>query len=333
MKNLIIFEYFTAYPTDYKNINKSVLSEGINMINKLADILSKNKINTKVYVLRNKKLQTLNKKNIYYLFTDKEKDWLKIIQRFDKKKTKIILIAPEFDNLLYQTAKRIYEFGFELLNSDLKSLQIFSSKLETSKYLRLRKIPYIENLKFEECISNNRNNNKTLVLKPSLSAGSEKIFIVKDKFSLVEIDKKINYSYIIQKYYKNHLGSFSMLCKNGNNILLTCNKHIIKIEKNEIKQIGSEFGKYENFRNEFQKLADQISNNFKGLYGFIGIDVVRDNKVWKILEINTRLTSSFVHTNKSYSYDLYKVIKMFYLRDILKSEFIPRLVNIKKVIF
>lgn len=331
MEKIIIFEYFTAYPTDYKNINKSVLSEGINMINKLAEILSKNKINTKIYVLRNKRLQTLNKKNIFYLFTDKEKDWLKIIQRFDIKKTKIILIAPEFDNLLYKTAERISEFGFELLNSDLESLQIFSSKLETSKYLRLRKIPYIENLKFEDCISGK--NNKTLILKPSLSAGSEKIFIIKDKLSLIEIDKKINYSYIIQKYYKDHLGSFSMLCKNGNNILLTCNKHIVKIEKNEIKQIGSEFGKYENFRNEFQKLADQISNNFKGLYGFIGIDVVMDNKVWKILEINTRLTSSFVHTNKSYSYNLYKVIKMFYLKDILTSEFIPRLVDIKKVIF
>ena len=330
MESLIIFEYFTANPQNNKNIDKSVLSEGKKMINKLAEILSQNTVNVTVYVIKNQMIKILKKKNISYLITDKKKDWFEVIKNFDKSKTKVILIAPETGNLLYKIAKKISESGFKLLNSDLNSLLIFSSKLETSKYLKRKNIPFIKDLKLKNCIHKGKND---LILKPEHSAGSENIFLIKDQFSLIDITKRINYSYIIQKYYKNHLGSFSMLCRNGSNILLTCNKHIIKLEKNKIKQLGSEIGAYEKFRNEFQKLADQISHNFQGLLGFIGVDVIMDKKVWKVLEVNSRLTSSFVHLNRSYDDNIFEVIKTLYLNDILDSGFIPKLTNVEKVEF
>ena len=102
MESLIIFEYFTANPQNNKDIDKSVLSEGKKMINKLAEILSQNTANVTVYVIKNQMIKTLKKKNISYLITDKKKDWFEVIKDFDKSKTKVILIAPETDNLLYK---------------------------------------------------------------------------------------------------------------------------------------------------------------------------------------------------------------------------------------
>ena len=57
------------------------------------------------------------------------------------------------------------------------------------------------------------------------------------------------------------------------------------------------------------------------------------NKVWRVLEVNSRLTSSFVHLNRSYDDNQYEVIKTLYLNDILDSGFIPKLTNVEKVEF
>ena len=90
-----------------------------------------------------------------------------------------------------------------------------------------------------------------------------------------------------------------MLCKNGKSKVICCNEQLLNLKKEKIQQVGCIMGGLEKYRNEIKILANKISNNFKGLFGIIGVDIVMENKKWLIIEINPRFTSAYSGLNKS----------------------------------
>ena len=85
------------------------------------------------------------------------------------------------------------------------------------------------------------------------------------------------------------------------------------INQNKVYQIGCVMGGLEKYREEIEILAKKISSNFKGLFGVVGVDIVREDKKWLILEINPRFTSSYCGLKKSYSDETINEITNFYL--------------------
>ena len=110
-----------------------------------------------------------------------------------------------------------------------------------------------------------------------------------------------------------------MICSNGKNILISCNEQIINRSNSRIKQIGTNFGKFEKYKEELKVLANNISSNYSGLFGYIGVDVVFEDNIWKVIEINTRFTSSYVGIERSYGKKLNKEIVKFYINKDLES--------------
>ena len=47
-------------------------------------------------------------------------------------------------------------------------------------------------------------------------------------------------------------------------------------------------GGLEKHRNEIESLANGLSKEFKGLFGVVGVDIVREKRRWLIIEINSR---------------------------------------------
>ena len=54
-------------------------------------------------------------------------------------------------------------------------------------------------------------------------------------------------------------------------------------------------------------------SKFSGLFGFVGVDIIKIENIWHILEINTRFTSSILGIEKSYGYEAIKKITNLYL--------------------
>ena len=305
MKKLILLEYFTSQSSILKNRNKEIFREALNLANSIIRNFIKSRDIEKIYVIRNKNLKTIESKKVKTYFTNPEISYTDILNRF-KKKSEVIIIAPETNNL----SSKIYSHvsrNHEVLGPNISSLNTFSSKTKMLMKLRRLNLPIVENYKL------NLNYKGKIIFKPDSSAGSENTFVTNKN----NYEKKKGY--LVQKFYNGKKGSFLMLCKNGKSKVICCNEQLLNLKKEKIQQVGCIMGGLEKHRNEIEIIANRISKNFKGLFGIVGVDIVIENKKWLIIEINPRFTSAYSGLNKSYSSLTIKDITDFYVHKKLNE--------------
>jgi len=305
MKKIILLEYFTSQSSILKSRDKEIFREALNLSNSIIRNFIKSRDIEKIYVIRNKNLKTIESKKVKTYFTNPEISYTDILKRF-KKKSEVIIIAPETNNL----SSKIYSHvsrNHEVLGPNISSLNTFSSKTKMLMKLRRLNLPIVENYNL------NLNYKGKIICKPDTSAGSENTFVINKN----NYEKKKGY--LVQKFYNGKKGSFLMLCKNGKSKVICCNEQLLNLKKEKIQQVGCIMGGLEKYRNEIKILANEISKNFKGLFGIVGVDIVMENKKWLIIEINPRFTSAYSGLNKSYSSLTIKDITDFYVHKKLND--------------
>ena len=305
MKKLILLEYFTSQSSILKNRDKEIFREALNLANSIIRNFIKSRDIEKIYVIRNKNLKTIESEKVKTYFTNPEISYTDILNRF-KKKSEVIIIAPETNNLSSKIYSHVSQ-NHKVLGSNISSLNIFSSKTKMLMKLRRLNLPIVENYKL------NLNYKGKIIYKPDTSAGSENTFVTNKN----NYEKKKGY--LVQKFYNGKKGSFLMLCKNGKSKVICCNEQLLNFKKKKIQQVGCIMGGLEKYRNEIKILANKISKNFKGLFGIVGVDIVMENKKWLIIEINPRFTSAYSGLNKSYSSLTIKDITDFYVHKKLND--------------
>ena len=299
MKKLILLEYFTSQSSILKSRDKEIFREALNLADSIIRNFIKSRDIEKIYVIRNKNLKTIKSKKVKTYFTDPETSYTDILKRF-KKKSEVIIIAPETNYLSSKIYSHVSQ-NHKVLGPNIPSLKTFSSKTKMLTRLKRLDLPIVENYKL------NLNYKGKIIFKPDTGAGSENTFVT----------NKNNYEnkkgYLVQKFYNGKKGSFLMLCKNGKSKVICCNEQLLNLKKEKIQQVGCIMGGLEKYRNEIKILANEISKNFKGLFGIVGVDIVMENKKWLIIEINPRFTSAYSGLNKSYSSLTIKDITDFYV--------------------
>ncbi len=313
---LIIFEYFTSQ--NKLNLNSSkIFIEALNLVNSIAKSLVKDANVKKIHLIGNNKLEGFIKnKKIFYHPLQKINAVFDSLKK-SKKQAKMILIAPETNKIYINLAKR-FRRRISLLNSDIKTIKMISSKIKTHDFLVKNKIPCIAIEK------TNKSCSSKLLKKPEYGAGSEEIEFVN------KIKKKRGFFF--QKFYPDEKGSFTMVCKNGEFIVLSCNKQCVEENKDSIRQVGLIIGGLEKYRDEIKVLANLISKSLPGLFGFIGVDIIRVKKSWKVLEINARFTSAHVGLQIAYGVGVKKIINGFYTKENLIKR-TPKLLKKKYTYF
>ena len=123
-----------------------------------------------------------------------------------------------------------------------------------------------------------------------------------------------------------------MICKGKSAEVLSCSEQITDIKNKKIVQKGLIIGGLEKYREDFEKISKKIISKFSGLFGFIGVDVIKIENVWHILEINTRFTSSLLGIESAYGYEAIKKITNLYLNKKIDTKKIE-LKKITKVFF
>ena len=305
MKKLILLEYFTSQSSILKNRDKEIFREALNLANSIIRNFIKSRDIDKIYVIRNKNLKTIESKKVKTYFTNPEISYTDILKRF-KKKSEVIIIAPETNNLSSKIYSHVSQ-NHRVLGPNISSLNTFSSKTKMLMKLRRLNLPIVENYKL------NLNYKGKIIFKPDTSAGSENTFVTNKN----NYEKKKGY--LVQKFYNGKKGSFLMLCKNGKSKVICCNEQLLNLKKEKIQQVGCIMGGLEKHRNEIEIIANRISKNFKGLFGIVGVDIVIENKKWLIIEINPRFTSAYSGLNKSYSSLTVKDITDFYVHKKLND--------------
>lgn len=197
------------------------------------------------------------------------------------------VIAPESEGILETIITYLDKEKITLINCDIMSVHIASDKLSCAQHLIKNGILTVQNLTQDEASAYMQ----SVVIKNRYGAGCDGLMRCgngKDALQLIDDYSK----WVVQPYLEgNHL-SISLLFSNHDVRVMSVNEQIIKGERELILQ-ACHVNAYP-INENIKILADKILHAFPGLKGYVGIDLIDMQGDYYVIDINPRLTSSFV---------------------------------------
>ena len=309
MLNLLIFESITA---NLKNIKKSpkLLSQkdfrsmkmqGNEMVEALySDLKQVKQLNI-----------TIGKQRIGETALDFFSD---IIPKIDL----VWVIAPESKSEL----ERFHIASKQKLwiGSDLQAIRLASNKLETKKYLKSLSINTPDEITFE---SLKKKNYTEAVYKPIDGAGTTDTYKIENKKNIISTLNKKPSCFFLEEWVEGTAYSVSLNCRlSGFDILSISKQHITSNHLGKLFYEGvepAESKMFKKLRDSILPILHLIVSNITGLRGFIGIDfILKENSQISIIEINPRLTCSYIGLSK-YNKDntAVKILNSFEIKDLV----------------
>lgn len=206
----------------------------------------------------------------------------------------VLPIAPETEEILWTLCLAVEKSGKHLLSSSSSAVAKTADKMKTFNILSHHHIPTVPSHLLDK--NPHFYAEEGTVIKERDGAGCENCFICsnEDDFERVLLSLHNPHNYIIQPFISGLSLSISALFKHGSGLVLCVNHQLISIHENQrLKLDGCEVN-YAIDKMEFQVIIDQIAHVFPGLWGYVGIDMIKRDKQLLIVEINPRLTSSYV---------------------------------------
>jgi len=290
--NILIFEYITGGGMVGEVLPDSLVSEGELMLNAVANDFAELP-NVQVSVLRDYRLQGVQVANEYTV--NLENGYHEIIESLENNIDALLLIAPESDAVLSKLCETYSNRNFILINSSAKITALVSDKLNTYKHLEGYNIPQIPTYELNN-ISTIQT--KKIVLKPRDGVGCEDVKLLTAPVRVNHFGIQENLSnYIAQPYIQGQSASLSLLCLQGECLLLSANLQIIEDVDNSLMLKQCVVNALE--RDRFFEFSKNLIKALPELQGYIGVDIIVTESEILLVEINPRLTTSYVGLNSS----------------------------------
>lgn len=347
-KNLFIFEYVSGGGFNQMEIPSSLFCEGYGMLKSI--ILDFKKLNLTISTLLDHRIFFLSS----YLKADNiketrvEDDYIELFKAEVKKCDYCFIIAPEFSRILYTLTKIVKDYNRKLLSVDLEGIQLGMSKFETYKFFKKNKIntPLTYRIPFKgksldfNFISQKFDELKSpIIIKPDDGVGAENIYYIESESQLSKfIHEHINKlekdrCYILQEFIEGEDLSISLIAHkelldkfDKNHLILAINSQNINIKNQKVK--SEYFGGYTPVNDLHIQISSILEKfDFTKFNGFFGIDFIRkaDNSIF-FIELNPRLTTSYIGVRKILSYNPTDVITNFNFK-LVDSEKSPININ------
>jgi len=200
-------------------------------------------------------------------------------------------IAPETGGALERLSRIATRRGKILLGSSPEAVAIAGSKRATFELLARHGIPAVET---RAAGSGLPETDSEWVAKPDDGAGAEQIWVFADRRALSDwLARKEHSSYVVQPYLPGEAASLSVLFRDGECSVLSCNRQDVGRTAGAFRYRGFSVGAREDARAGLEDIAGKIARALPGLFGYAGIDVVMTGRGPVVLEINPRLTTSY----------------------------------------
>ena len=248
----------------------------------------------------------------------------KILPELVRKSDICWLIAPETENCLYNLTDLFMQNASIFIGSNLNAVQITSSKLVTSNILENANISTPETKLLKDVIPDSKSG---WIIKPDDGVGAQNCIYLSDRFALREnVTIKENDNYIIQPFIEGEHMSMSLFVYNKNIQLLSCNKQEITLKNNLISLTGIGVNEFLSYKDQMRELAESIVSAIPGFSGYIGIDLIRSNNKFFVIDINPRFTTSYAGISASLGINITEKILNTFLRQEIQD------INLKKAI-
>lgn len=308
LQKILVFEFITGGGFSQQQLPESLAKEGLLMLQALVDELSSvsgvqltivldQRIEGFIQPKASTVVKISNKQCIYQLLAD-------LIEDSDS----VWPIAPEMHGELQKITRRVEQKSKRLLNSSSQAITICSDKLTTIQYLNKYSIATVDSVQLDEF---RQQFEMPWVIKPKDGVGCLNSHLVFNQQDFVHISRQLESKsdYLIQPYIKGDSLSLSCLFIGNKAWLICCNRQLVSIVngKFELKRCIVNIAT-ENHYN-YQQLINQIAHAISGLYGYAGIDIIQPEQTQAmVLEINPRLTTSYVGINQATGFNVAKAV-------------------------
>ncbi len=324
-ETIFIFEFIAGGGFNKEEIPSSLFCEGFGM---LKSIISDFKaLNFNVRTLLDHRITFLS----HFLQADKiinvnsDDHYLNFFKGLVRECKYCFIIAPEFSNILYNLTKIVKDNKKILLSIDLEGIELATSKILTHEFFKSNEIktprtfliPFKKQvLDIEFIIKKFKNFNCPIIIKPDDGIGAESIyyFETEDQISAFfqEKNDQIDFKrrYILQEFIEGEDLSISLIGTKINENKQAENPIIIGINYQNIfiKDLkkGSEYlgGITPIPLVNYEVIIDELESDIKKIHlpkfnGYFGVDFIRkDDKTIYFIEINPRLTTSYIGIRK-----------------------------------
>ncbi|MDA9718765.1 ATP-grasp domain-containing protein [Betaproteobacteria bacterium] len=228
------------------------------------------------------------------------------------------VIAPESDGELERfhiaSQKKLW------IGSGLHAIRLTSNKLETKKYLKSLGISTPDEITLK---SLRKNNYIKAVRKPLDGAGTTDTYIIENEKNIIHTLYKKQSYFFLEEWVEGTAYSVSLNCRLSGFDILSINKqhitvnHLGKLIYTGVEPVESKL--FKRLRENILPTLHLIVVNISDLRGFIGVDfILNENSQISIIEINPRLTCSYIGLSK-YNRDntAVKILNSFEIKDLV----------------
>ena len=198
----------------------------------------------------------------------------------------VLLIAPESDDLLAEFIAQLEDLQVRHLNCTSQSIAHCADKLKCEQTLAAAGLAVVRSLSAEDI----KQALGAYIIKPRSGVACEDLEIVQAEDLLT---RSIDFNEtLVQPLLQGKHASMSLLCWRGNARILSCNEQCFSqgtSPRLQLCRVNSE-----PISAALNELASAIAAAFPGLSGYVGVDYIETEQGIVIIEINPRLSSSYV---------------------------------------
>ncbi|MGQ9642050.1 MAG: ATP-grasp domain-containing protein [Candidatus Bathycorpusculaceae bacterium] len=305
--NLLVYEHASGGGFTNERIPLHMLSEGYGMLRTLISDFKAQGYNITTFL--DSRLKTLNPPieadNIISTSSRKELD--ENLKKLSGLVDAVYVIAPESGQVLQKLVKIVEACGGTCLNCQTDAIKEASNKMTICEVLEKSglRVPEtvtasrLENLSHVKRIV--RELGFPVVFKPIDGVGCSGLSVVGDAGQITAAVNKIKREspskcFIVQKLIKRVSVSVSLISTGEKALPITLNKQMVTLAPPHLQSSynGGIVPFTHSLKKEALNVAQMAVNSLKGLKGYVGVDMVLAKDEPIVIELNPRLTTSYI---------------------------------------
>ncbi|MCW3997509.1 MAG: ATP-grasp domain-containing protein [Candidatus Bathyarchaeota archaeon] len=306
---ILIYEYFSGGGLTNNSLASSMLCEGLGMLKTLiSDFKAAGHFIITILDSRiiNSNFSLINADKII-LISPLEK-LQNVISENSRYFDAAYVIAPESNGTLQTILKIIQNSGITSLNCSINGINKVSNKIILYNFFKKNEVKSPKSINFNLLDSLSDIKNKIhknfsfpLIIKPAKGTSCEGISIVRNeknlKAAILKIRKQTSSEdFLVQELIEGMNVSVSLLSSGNKAMAISLNRQDLIIEEpDKMSEYKGGFVPFDTpFKNKSFRITEKIVELIKGLRGYVGIDLIFTNKEVFLMEINPRLTTSYI---------------------------------------
>ncbi|MCZ2809075.1 MAG: ATP-grasp domain-containing protein [Candidatus Bathyarchaeota archaeon] len=305
--NLLIFEYVSGGGYANMKLSSSILSEGYGMLRSLiSDCKAAGHNVTTLLDSRLKKFNPPNEADQIVSVPSPHELSAKL-RELSSVADAVYVIAPESGQVLEKLVENIETSGGTSLNCEIDAIKRVSNKMTTYETLERKgvKVPETVLLDIHEKTGNIKRLTKELgyplVFKPLDGVSCSGLSLVKDENKIAGAVKKvaresISKHFIAQKLIRGKAASACVISTGDKALSVTLNRQLVTLGSpdEESGYYGGVVPLDHSLEKEALRAAQRVAEAVSGLKGYVGVDIILANEGPVVIEVNPRLTTSYV---------------------------------------